>query len=82
MLGALPPQRRQRPLKERVAANARRDRLGLFLAKGVEVGWMDVEMLVASGYLDPDDAENGWAIGAAINRLLAHTAELWIRDWR
>jgi hypothetical protein len=56
--------------------------LGLFLAKGVEVGWMDVEMLVASGYLDPDDAENGWAIGAAINRLLAHTAELWIRDWR
>jgi hypothetical protein len=65
--------------REAVADNARRRKQGLGLAKGVEHGWMCVEMLVAHGYLDPEDTENERAVGAAITRLLSACVEQWMK---
>ena len=53
-----------------------------WVARGVEYGWMSIDMLIAKGFLDPEDAEDDRSVGAAISRMLAHSAEQWMRDSR
>jgi hypothetical protein len=43
---------------------------------------MSIDMLIAKGFLDPEDAEDDRSVGAAISRMLAHSAEQWMRDSR
>jgi hypothetical protein len=51
-----------------VARIERRERLGLGLAKGVEYGIEDIEMMKRHGYLTEAKADDPWEIGAAISR--------------
>jgi hypothetical protein len=48
----------------------------------VEFGWMGIEMLIEAGYLDPEDVDDDRRIGAAISRLLAGSAERWMKGRR
>lgn len=60
--------------REAVAAHARRERLGLWLIKDVEVGWQVIETLIEHGYLDRAKADDDRTVGKAISKWLVFSS--------
>jgi hypothetical protein len=59
---------------DRVREYRRRKAQGAIAAKGIEASVGSVEHLIEGQYLHPDDQDDPWKVGAAINRLLRDLA--------